>query len=361
MDFKTDDNGNVQNALRKVNHHVHKTGENNVVLSSERILEVKEAFIQALRGGGIDEASINEVRAKLGIPTEVKLTTDKREMREMMAARIRPLTRQYVRVLLDRYASGGVGRTAESLAAIAPNVTSMKLSDVVPPQKNVLVAQVAVGKTVDSYFKDEIGEVRNAASSVFERDETTNRVKWEDKVVNAETGETKKVPVFRQNIPGTAILNLQSWLSATYNDLRSASGNILQATKVWFYEAIFGSGKFHGDTHSGNLMIGRNDVTFIDFGNHYQLKSNRADGVNERHELVRVIMGAAFRDKDAAGKGCCHQGVHGHIRQERGRPSPVHDAVRQGNRENRPRKPQDLRLGHHRHPLRRVRRPVRGT
>ena len=120
VDFKTDDNGNVQNALRKVNHHVHKTGENNVVLSSERILEVKEAFIQALRGGGVDEASINEVRAKLGIPTEVKLTTDKREMRDMMAARIRPLTRQYVRVLLDRYASGGVGRTAESLAAVSP-------------------------------------------------------------------------------------------------------------------------------------------------------------------------------------------------------------------------------------------------
>ena len=120
VDFKTDDNGNVQNALRKVNHHVHKTGENNVVLSSERILEVKEAFIQALRGGGVDEASINEVRAKLGIPTEVKLTTDKNEMKEMMAARIRPLTRQYVRVLLDRYASGGVGRTAESLAAVSP-------------------------------------------------------------------------------------------------------------------------------------------------------------------------------------------------------------------------------------------------
>ena len=115
----------MQNALRKVNHHVHKSGENNVVLSSERILEVKEAFIQALRGGVVvvDEASINEVRAKLGIPTEVKLTTDKREMRDMMAARIRPLTRQYVRVLLDRYASGGVGRTAESLAAVSPRTS----------------------------------------------------------------------------------------------------------------------------------------------------------------------------------------------------------------------------------------------
>ena len=32
VDFKTD--GNVQNELKKVNHHVHKTGKNNVVRSS---------------------------------------------------------------------------------------------------------------------------------------------------------------------------------------------------------------------------------------------------------------------------------------------------------------------------------------
>ena len=67
-----------------MNHHVHKTGKNNVVLSPERILEVKEAFVQALRGGGIDEGSINEVRAKLGIPTEVKLTTDRENARTVL-------------------------------------------------------------------------------------------------------------------------------------------------------------------------------------------------------------------------------------------------------------------------------------
>ena len=46
---------------------------------------MKEAFIQALRGGGIDEANINEVRAKLGIPTVTKLTTDRHEMRDKTA------------------------------------------------------------------------------------------------------------------------------------------------------------------------------------------------------------------------------------------------------------------------------------
>lgn len=134
--------------------------------------------------------------------------------------------------------------------------------------------------------------VKNFVADLVFSDDTM----FADVVVNRPGELLRKALSTDRNL--TAILNLQSWLSATYNDLRSASGNILQATKVWFYEAIFGSGKFHGDTHSGNLMIGRNDVTFVDFGNLYQLKSNRADGVNERHELVRVIMGAAFRDKD---------------------------------------------------------------
>ncbi len=36
---------------------------------------------------------------------------------------------------------------------------------------------------------------------------------------------------------------------------------------------------------------------FVDFGNLYTLESKRSDGVNEKAELMRVIIGAAFRDK----------------------------------------------------------------
>jgi hypothetical protein len=189
------------------------------------------------------------------------------------------------------------GANAE-LEVIAPEVSSMKLSSLVPPSKNVLVAEVALGQTVDSYFKDRIGEIRNVVSAVFERDPATKRIKWVDGPIDPETKKPKPVPVLKQNIPATAVLNMQHWLCSNYADLRGASDKLLQATKAWFHEAILGSGKFHGDTHSGNLMVARNDITFIDFGNLYKLESNRPDGVNERQELMRVIMGAAFRNKD---------------------------------------------------------------
>ena len=93
VDFKTDANGNIRNELKKVDHHVYRTGKNNVVLSPERIVEVKEAFITALRNGGVPEDRINEVRAKLGIPAETKLTDDTAEMKKILAHLVDPVLR----------------------------------------------------------------------------------------------------------------------------------------------------------------------------------------------------------------------------------------------------------------------------
>ena len=189
------------------------------------------------------------------------------------------------------------GKPNHSLRLIAKNVHSMKLSSLVKPQKNILVAEVAIGKTVDKYFKQSVADIRKAASAVFKQDPTTGRIQWQDGPVDPETGKPKKVPVFRDDIPAMSVSNLQLWLANNYSSLESASGKILQATKAWFHEALLGSGKFHGDTHAGNLMVAAQDITFIDFGNLYTLKSPREDGVNEKTELLRVITGAAFRDK----------------------------------------------------------------
>ena len=183
------------------------------------------------------------------------------------------------------------------LKAIAPNVSSMKMSTLVPPQKNVMVAEVAPGETVDKHFKRAISTVREAADVIFEHDPATGRVLWQDGI-DPITGKPGKVPVFKANFPEIPILNLKMWLDGQARPFSEMSQNLLQATKAWFHQAIFGNGQFHGDTHAGNLMIsGANQITFIDFGNLYTLSEDR-DGVNEKTELLRVLMGAAFRDKD---------------------------------------------------------------
>jgi hypothetical protein len=150
---------------------------------------------------------------------------------------------------------------------------------------------------VDSYFKTTTNEIRNAVSSVFERDPVTKRIKWVDGPIDEATNMPKKVPVFKQHVPNSAIANLQLWLASHYDNLKLRSDYIHQAAKAWFYNALLGSGKFHGDTHAGNLIVSANNITFIDFGNLFKL-TEHPNGVNEKKELLYVIMGAAFRNKN---------------------------------------------------------------
>ncbi len=188
------------------------------------------------------------------------------------------------------------GNDEHPMRGIAPEVKSMKLSTLVPAKKDVMVAELASGSTVDRFFKRNTQEIRTAVSEIFEQDSATGRLKWHE-VVDPKTGKTKQVPVFKKNIPAAAMSNAIHYAESNYVMIQQTQARLIQATKLWFHQALFGSGKFHGDTHAGNLMASGSEITFIDFGNLFTL-SKRPDGVDERHELLRIIMGAAFRDKD---------------------------------------------------------------
>ena len=113
-----------------------------------------------------------------------------------------------------------------------------------------------------------------------------------------------------------------------YSRIYATQQKLQQAASLWFSEALLGSGKFHGDAHAGNLMVTlgpEGQATFIDFGNLYELKTHyeldgegnpvmetvqekNEDGeivevqrpkvlLDERVELLRLILGATLRDK----------------------------------------------------------------
>ena len=215
---------------------------------------------------------------------------------------------------------GEANANPHPLFAIAPHVKSMKISDIVAPTKDVMVAEVADGKPMDKYFKEQIADIRKTASAVFEEDSATGQIKWEDGPIDPKTNKPKKVPVLKKDLPVTAIPHVIDTCFDQCKKIGEAQGKLIEATKAWFHEALLGSGKFHGDTHAGNLMVEGSNITFIDFGNLYELKSarplldkngnavidkktNQPVMVNERHELLRVIMGATFRDKSFVLRG----------------------------------------------------------
>ena len=119
IDFKTKDDGTTE--LVKINNHVWQKSKNNVELSPERILEVKEAFLNALQKGGVSEEAINEIRDRLGLSPELDVSADATQRLGIIKARFTPLTRAQVRSILDEYANSGLGFTQESRAAVSRN------------------------------------------------------------------------------------------------------------------------------------------------------------------------------------------------------------------------------------------------
>ena len=114
IDIKVGDNGQAE--LVKINNHVWRTSKNNVVLSPERILEVKEAFLNALAKGGVKAEDLKAVRIRLGIPDEIDAASAnvKEQRADILKARFAPLTRAEVRSILDQYANQGKGFTRAS-------------------------------------------------------------------------------------------------------------------------------------------------------------------------------------------------------------------------------------------------------
>ncbi|MBO7684185.1 MAG: hypothetical protein J6T51_05630, partial [Kiritimatiellae bacterium] len=119
IDIKVGDNGQAE--LVKVNNHVWRTSKNNVVLSPERILEIKEAFLNALAKGGVKAEDLKEVRDRLGLPDELDVASgnDKDQRTGILKARFAPLTRAQVRSILDEYANQGKGFTQASRTEIS--------------------------------------------------------------------------------------------------------------------------------------------------------------------------------------------------------------------------------------------------
>ena len=86
--------------LDKVNNHVSRRGANAVPLSHEEVMAVKGAFVKALSSNGVAADEIARVRRELGLAPEAGDAVD----HALGERSMKPLTRQQVRDILDRYA-----------------------------------------------------------------------------------------------------------------------------------------------------------------------------------------------------------------------------------------------------------------
>ena len=175
-----------------------------------------------------------------------------------------------------------------------------------------MVCDLVKGETVDRIATKARKDVDEMFGKIFVLDPETGKPKQ----VEGEDGE--KTLVVRPDAKFKDVATVKTNVGKIYSNLVEMQKKLMQAGKVWFSEALLASGKFHGDAHAGNLMFANTDenhpggITFIDFGNLYQLKTdaplldasgNQVTGkngqpqtVNERVELLRLILGATLRN-----------------------------------------------------------------
>ena len=196
---------------------------------------------------------------------------------------------------------------------LAPSVRSMSLNPEVKTTKNALVCDIARGSPVDRFVASSRENVRSQFAQVFVTDSNTG------KPIEKPGLNGKPTRVLRKDININQISLAKNTAVTEYQELIRAQKMLVEAGKVWFSEAFLASGKFHADAHAGNLILSNQKVengggiTFIDFGNLYQLNTaapvldsegkpvidettHQPKTINERVELLRIILGTTLRN-----------------------------------------------------------------
>ena len=123
--------------LDKVNNHVGiLKGLNTKSISAATTLEVKNAFVQALKNAGVDEAALAGVREELGLPQSG-------DTKGFDLLSLKPLSRAQTREILDRFA-GVINEKAKD-TVVSNKWDALKAADIVR-YKNILARAAEVNE-----------------------------------------------------------------------------------------------------------------------------------------------------------------------------------------------------------------------
>ena len=120
-----------ENKIDKVNDHVTLKFLNDVKISQVEVLAIKNAFIEALRGGGVTGDALVKIREELG------LSPMKSVDKSLHERSIKPLSRQQIREILDRHAedinrhegAGTIVASKDLYAGVSEKTLASRASD----------------------------------------------------------------------------------------------------------------------------------------------------------------------------------------------------------------------------------------
>lgn len=161
------------------------------------------------------------------------------------------------------------------------DVKSVKIDKLFKSTQNALVLELADGNTVEDYvntteeFRTELG----TKNFLVKRDASGKLVARVDYKENpADLADIEKI----NQLHGQAVDKLA--------EMRKRQEHLVKVADKWIYEALFGSGYYHGDLHAGNIMVSENEATVIDFGNATQLTKE------EQSQILKFMAAGTMND-----------------------------------------------------------------
>ena len=160
-------------------------------------------------------------------------------------------------------------------------IAAMRLHPLVKATPSIMVLEKAPGTTVERYFTDTKAKYQAIVKDVMVTD-----VDGKPTTIGFKRG-TSYIAQLR------ARKQTFDELKTLRRSMEAKQKKLVELSRKWVQEALFGSGMFHGDMHGGNIMIDDNPVaaenkgvTILDFGNAHKLS-------REQQESVLLMVGAA--------------------------------------------------------------------
>ncbi len=155
------------------------------------------------------------------------------------------------------------------------NVSAMKVSRIVEPTVNSLMVERASGDTVTSVLR----------KAKKQKEDCLKEYYVYDKDGNLEMDGAH--PKLKITVGDAHIQSARTELSNRLNTLQRQQKMLVDLAEKWVSEAVFGNGFYHGDLHSGNIMMDSRSLTVIDFGNATQLTEY------QREKVTQLLLAAA--------------------------------------------------------------------
>ncbi|MBQ1548548.1 MAG: hypothetical protein IIZ61_09170 [Lachnospiraceae bacterium] len=144
------------------------------------------------------------------------------------------------------------------------DVECEKINTLIDPTVNSLVLEEAEGKTLDDILIE---------TEIFRQD------------IRSELGDEYELTLKLEDYDKTK--ECRDKLIDKVNELIKKRDMMANVTHRWVEEAIFKGGYYHADLHAGNILIGDDKATLIDFGNAVQFTAD------QKAAITKMILAAS--------------------------------------------------------------------